>query len=284
MAGTVNRSVFTVDLEDWLYSDEFDDRVGSSIRESRRKRLYINVDYLMNLLGKTRVKATFFVLGKLAFEEPELVRLVYDHGHEIACHGFMHTSIGQLGKAGFRIDLEKSIDAIGKACGMRPRGFRAANFSINAKTNWAYEVLNDFGFAYDSSIQPIRIHPGYGVPDALLMPHYHDSGIIEIPLSCAVISGVRIPCSGGGYFRHYPYRIFSSLKEKVIRQGRPFIFYIHPWELGSVQNQGGESLAARYRKYHNINRVAARLERLLCECNFISMSDLLDSMELNNAG
>ena len=45
------------------------------------------------------------------------------------------------------------------------RGYRAATFSIGKANLWAFEVLAEEGYAYSSSIYPIR-HDYYGMPDA----------------------------------------------------------------------------------------------------------------------
>src|SRR5207248_7159648 len=85
-------------------------------------------------------------------------------------------------------------------------GFRAPSFTITRTTLWALDILVRNGIGYDSSVFPIGFHPDYGIPDAPLRIHKSAiAPLTEVPLSCAEILGRRIPCSGGAYFRIFPY-------------------------------------------------------------------------------
>src|SRR5438270_243570 len=81
-----------------------------------------------------------------------------------------------------------------------------------------------------SSICSVGFHPDYGIADASLSVH-KIGPMTEVPMSVADVFGRRIPCSGGGYFRLLPYRATRFLIRQCNRQGRPVIFYLHPWEV-----------------------------------------------------
>lgn len=263
-------SVFTVDLEDWYYSREHERSFVNGDYLPLRQFLNQNTQKILNLLDEHNITATFFVLGKLAENERELLEVVVNSGHEIACHGYDHFNVNTMTPNEFRRDLEKSIKAIESATGIAPRGYRAPNFSIGKNNEWAFGVLNEYGFVYDSSVLP----SGFGKMPS--RPFVHPSGIIELPISCTKILFSGIPCGGGGYFRHYPYPLFRSLFGKSNRQNGCAVFYIHPWEL----NDNAVSIEAKglkkYRKYHNSQKVFGRLENLMNDFRFSPISELIN--------
>lgn len=268
-------NVFTVDLEEWYYTEEHTRAYRDNTYKNYRKYLHASTKKILYLLSKHGITATFFVLGKLAENEKELITEILESGHEIACHGYAHKNIDSMKPDEFRRDIEKSSRAIESAAGITPRGFRAPNFSINSKNEWAFYILKEFGFIYDSSVQPFGLHPNYGEGSYCRKYFVHDSGIIELPLSCALISKLRIPCGGGGYFRHYPYPVFRYLFEKSNIQNGSSIFYIHPWELNSLTEAWEVAGAKRYRKYHNSGKVETRLDRFMSDFKFVPMDVLL---------
>jgi polysaccharide deacetylase family protein (PEP-CTERM system associated) len=179
-----------------------------------------------------------------------------------------------------RYDLEKSISILKGISGNEVKGYRAPNFSISKRTEWAFYVLKEFGFVYDSSVQPFGFHPQYGDNSMPLAPFRHQSGIIEVPLSCFKFLSLRIPCSGGAYFRHFPYTVFRSLFNKSGKQNSYSTFYIHPWEFGFNNNPTEVKGIAKYRKYHNSDKVQNRLNKLLGEFHFSEMNELINSVKL----
>jgi hypothetical protein len=133
------------------------------------------------------------------------------------------------------------------------------------------------------------LHPEYGIPDAPMEIHRRAGGLIEIPMSCAVIGGKRIPCGGGGYFRFLPYALSRRLMNRCNRQGRPVIFYIHPWEIDPDHPAIPLSRIQHFRHYHNLEKTLHKLEYLLLEYRFTSIRKLIGTDELikeqgSNAG
>ncbi|MGA2298978.1 MAG: DUF3473 domain-containing protein [FCB group bacterium] len=274
------KNVFSVDLESWYYANGYQKSISKELIEKYRTDLWNNTHCILDLLGKYNTKATFFVLGRLAEAEPDLIHEIAGRGHEIACHGFEHRSLREMNSGDFRKDLELSINAIYNACGVVPKGYRAPYFSIEKDTQWAFDVLKEFNFKYDSSIQPIRFHTPYGSNGAEMKAYKHETGIIEIPLSCAEILNMRIPCSGGAYFRFYPYPMFNYLLNKCNKQGRQGIFYLHPWELGNSNPKIEVKGINKFRKYYNSNKTKERIERLFQDYKFVSMKDFINNLNL----
>ena len=142
-------------------------------------------------------------------------------------------------------------------------GYRAASFSITRDSLWALDVLIDLGFHYDSSIFPIH-HDLYGLPGATPEPHRISapSGrtLAEFPMSTASFFGLRVPVSGGGYFRILPYWLTrAGLRQINEQRERPFAFYLHPWELDPGQPRFRVGAFSRFRHYTNLSRCEARL-------------------------
>ena len=163
-------------------------------------------------------------------------------------------------------------------------GYRAASYSITKKSLWALDVLCELGFKYDSSIFPIR-HDVYGIPDAPTAPAPmrtpSGASIVEFPMSTVDMLGVRVPVSGGGYFRLLPYSLTrAGLKQLNVRWKRPFVFYLHPWEIDTGQPRMVSGWLSRFRHYTNIGRCEARLDRLLAEFPFTTMNCVLTDLGL----
>ena len=230
---------------------------------------------LLDLLEKHGVKATFFVLGWLAERHPTLVRAVQAAGHEIASHGYAHLLTWQHTPGSFDVDLKKASTSIEDCTGIRPKLFRAPAFSITQQTLWALDVLQANGIEVDSSVFPLSWHPEYGMPNASLTPFQHANGLFECPMSVLELLGKRLPMSGGAYFRLTPYPVYSAMVRRLHQQGRPLIFYLHPWEMDTeMPSLSGLSASARFRHYTNVHTVERKLERLLREFEFAPLGQL----------
>ena len=194
---------------------------------------------MLSLLAERGIHGTFFVLGWVAERLPALVRRIAESGHEVACHGYSHQLIYTQSRAEFREETLRAKQCLEEITGQPVLGYRAASFSITARSLWALDVLLDAGFTYDSSIFPVR-HDLYGIPGARPEPHRilapSSRSLAEFPMSAASFMGVQVPVSGGGYFRILPYWLIRAGLTQINEQhGRPFTFYLHPgkWTRGS---------------------------------------------------
>lgn len=273
----------SVDLEDWYQGltstsqrvdrwPEFEDRVVDS------------TDRLLSLLAQARVHATFFVLGYVAGEFPDLVRRVAEAGHEIALHGYYHRQVYRLTPDAFREDVLRGREVVEAASGQRPIGYRAPMFSINRSALWALEVLRDLGFHYDSSVFPTR-NMLYGYPDAPRFAYQplpeNGTGrrFVEFPLSTVRLLGVNWPLAGGFYLRTLPYPLFAAGLRRLNRQGHPAIIYFHPWEMDPGHPRPNPTLRERFTHYHNLDRMETKLARLFEEFDFAPLSTLLQEQQ-----
>jgi hypothetical protein len=93
---------------------------------------------------------------------------------------------------------------------------------------------------------------------------------------------LRLPVSGSGYFRIFPYWLTrSSLKRINEREQRSFVFYLHPWEIDAGQPRIKAGWKSRLRHYTNLSRCEQRLLRLLSEFPFAPMRDVLAGMHID---
>jgi polysaccharide deacetylase family protein (PEP-CTERM system associated) len=261
-------NALSVDVEDYYQVGAFETRIARGDWDSYPSRVEANTERLLDLFDAAQVHATFFVLGWIAERHPRLVRALVARGHEVASHGYSHINVCEQSPAAFRADVRRTRGLLEDISGTPVRGYRAANFSIGRKTAWAFGVLEEEGYAYSSSVYPMR-NGNYGAPRLHRAPFTpgEANALLEIPLTTVSLLGLCLPCSGGGYFRLWPYPMSRWALRRVNRlERRPFVFYVHPWEIDPQQPRvAGATLKSRLRHYTNLTRVTDRLGRLLEE-------------------
>jgi polysaccharide deacetylase family protein (PEP-CTERM system associated) len=260
----------TIDVEDYFQVAAFEKNISPDEWPQYESRVNNNTRSILDILDKQQTKATFFVVGWIAEKHPELVKEINRRGHEIGCHSYKHQRITTLSREAFRDDTKRSKDILESIIGRKVLGYRAPSYTITKNTLWALDILAELGFEYDSSIFPIY-HDTYGIPDAPRFPYKHDGlDLIEYPISTALILGRKIPVSGGGYFRLFPYWFTkNALKSINNKEKQPFIFYLHPWEIDPDQPRiENISLKSRFRHYNNLSRTNDRFDKLLTDFQF----------------
>jgi hypothetical protein len=99
-------------------------------------------------------------------------------------------------------------------------------------------------------------------------------------MSCLTIGAHALPWAGGGYFRLMPYRVFKLGVERILSSGKPYIFYIHPWELDVAQPRlRGLKRSERMRHYLNLERTESRWISLMRDFRWMTIADLLSQVE-----
>ena len=260
---------FTIDMEDWYQG------IGKSLDDwpQFEKRIKVGHDKLLNLLSKHQVKATWFILGKVIEEFPELIDEVKKEGHELACHTYSHPFLYNISPAEFRSELKKCKELIAPFQ-EGYKGFRAPYFSIDTRNLWAFDVLKEEGFMYDSSVFPgssIRT----GIQGFRKDIHTLANGIKEFPISNFKVTKFDFG-AGGAYFRILPYSYFKR-KLKALLKERPAVFYIHPWELDKDQPYiRGLGKRIQYTHYYNLKNTEKKLDKLLSDFEFCSPEQILN--------
>jgi polysaccharide deacetylase family protein (PEP-CTERM system associated) len=268
-------NALTIDVEDYFQVSAFAPYIARDDWERRECRVERNVVRILDMLATRETKATFFVLGWIAERYPALVRSIAAAGHEIASHGYGHQRASDLSQAHFEADIRRAKAILEDIADVEVRGYRAPSFSIGAGNLWAFDCLARAGYRYSSSVYPIR-HDHYGMPDSPRFAHPVSDGLIEIPVTTLRMFSRNFPSSGGGYFRLLPYALSRWMLRRVNSgEGQPAIFYFHPWEIDSEQPRiAGIDARTRFRHYVNIDRMAARLEQLLCDFRWGRMDEI----------
>ena len=268
-------NILTIDLEEYFHANNVAVTLPLAGSVPAPSRIVESTEALLAFLAEYRIEATFFVLGKVAESHPELVGEIERRGHEIATHGYSHALLTSMTPQTFEQDLRTAL-SVTQPCVKQPIiGYRAPSFTIVPSTRWALEVIEKVGLRYDSSIFPIGFHPDYGMPGAPACIHAITPRLMEVPISCLDIAGIRIPCTGGGYFRLFPYFISRALYRMYNRKQRPIVFYLQPWEIDPTQPRFSLSLTRRFRQYVNISRMMDRMRMLVRDFHFTSIRKVL---------
>jgi polysaccharide deacetylase family protein (PEP-CTERM system associated) len=306
-------NALTVDVEDYFQVSAFERVVARDRWGEYESRVAANTDRLLGIFAEAKVRATFFVLGWVAERDPSIVRRIAAAGHEIASHGYGHRLIYDQTPEEFRDDVRRGKALLEAASGRSVLGYRAPSFSITEPSLWALDILIEEGFTYDASIFPIR-HDRYGIPTAPRHPFWigvgqgfsladvgrgfspaeraglpafasgfggatnpgDERGLVEIPASTIRLAGMNLPVGGGGYFRLLPYWWTRfGIRRLNGTEGRPAIFYMHPWEVDPEQPRLGGSRLSRFRHYRNLAKTEGRLRRLLSDFRFGTIADTI---------
>jgi len=268
----------TVDVEEYFHPTEVQKAVDQSQWATLPSRIEHQLDQTLQLLSKRNTKATFFVLGWVAERHPRAIQQIVAAGHEIGCHSYAHQLVYSLTQREFRQDTRRAVAAIEDACGVTPRVYRAPSYSIVQKSMWALETLVEEGFVSDSSIYPIS-HDRYGIPGSPRHPHVIQTPagpIHEFPIATVKLSNDQVaPIGGGGYLRLLPYRYTSAGIRRLNRdENQPACIYFHPWEIDPDQPRLAVGLIARLRTYTGVKGMAGKLENLLREFEFSTLSQV----------
>lgn len=278
-------NTLSFDIEEHFQVAAFDGAIDRGTWRSQPSRVVNNTQQILYLLDEAGIKATFFILSWVAEREPALIRDIAAAGHEVASHGYSHRLIYTQSISEFRQETIRSKKLLEDIVQAPVTCYRAASYSITRDSLWALDVLFETGFRTDSSIFPIR-HDLYGLTGGPVDPYHLDlpggGRLLEFPITTTKVAGLTLPVSGGGYFRLYPYSLSRWLARKVNAAGRPFMFYLHPWEVDPGQPRIDASAFSRFRHYNNLDKTAIRLKQLLKDFRFSTMSDCLAEYSVVN--
>lgn len=273
---------FSFDIEDWHHSEI--NKVGSERPSESIVRQ--GTTAILELLSKHGWRSTFFVLGDIVREHPDLIRRMVSEGHELACHGMSHRPVWQATPETFTQELREFRKLVRDVLGHDPVvGFRAPTFSIDRSNPWALDVLRAEGFLYDSSIFPMKVKM-YGTPGAPvgiykpsrenLAEHDPSGDLIEFPVAIAEIHrlGIKIPVGGGFYLRALPLAFFRAGLDHILKR-RPFALYLHPREVTPEASRTPLDPVDGFITYVNLHTVVAKMEHLFERYRWTTMHDIL---------
>lgn len=265
-------NALTIDVEDYYHVSAFESIIKYEDWGRFESRVEKNTLKILELLNTFKIKATFFILGWIAERSPQMVKEIQKEGHEIACHGYRHQLVYEIGPERFREDITRSKRILEDIIGKEVIGYRAPSYSITKKSLWGLNILAEEGFKYDSSIFPIR-HDRYGIPGFSRFSkkiNLNGKGeILEIPLSTIQLFGKNIPIAGGGYLRLLPVRFIEwGIRSLNKKEAQPAIIYFHPWEIDPEQPKLNGSRVSVFRHHVNIGKTFSKIKRLLSSFKF----------------
>ena len=270
-------NILTFDVEDWYHILESEGCPDRDRWASLENRVASNTDRILEVLDEEGVKATFFIVGWVAKENPDMVRRIAEQGHEIASHSFWHEVMKGHTKESLRADLTTSRKVLQDLSGQSVDGFRAPGASITPETAWSLDIIQEVGFSYDASLCPgVSSHGGF--PSPFLGPHLIQcsGGLIsEIPSATVGLGSLRTPYAGGGYLRLFPLALISGAITLDNALGRPTNIYIHPREIDPDQPRMDLPLKRRFKYYVGLNTTLGKLRRLIRKHSFTTASQWL---------
>ncbi len=256
-------NAISVDVEDYFQTEAMSLVAPRDRWETFPSHVESNTWALFELFARYEVKATFFFLGWTAERFPQLARRARELGHEVGCHSYWHQPVFRMTPKEFWEDTFRARNVIEDAIGAAVIGYRAPNFSINQSVPWAYPILEELGFEYDSSVNPVR-HALYGNHAAPRHPFRVGEHLLEIPIASWRVCGQNLPVGGGAYLRVLPYALVENGVRAINKnEHAPAVLYLHPWEIDDSQPHLKASWKSRLRQYTGLATMKSRLERLL---------------------
>jgi polysaccharide deacetylase family protein (PEP-CTERM system associated) len=274
--------ILTFDVEEWFHLLDLKSDNTSKQWKEYEVRIHQNVERILDILDSTQTKATFFIVGWIAQEYPEIVRLIASK-YEVGTHSMNHQLVHHQTRDEFKSDLMNSIDVLQDITGKKVRSFRAPGFSIRESEPWAFEVLAECGIEIDCSVFPAHhAHGGmpsfkYAVPSII---EYNGVSLKEFPITPVNIAGRNFIYSGGGYFRLLPYQLIKYFSSKQSYT----MSYIHPRDLDPGQPViKGLSIARRFKSYYGLRNAENKLKKWLEECEFTDIATFDKSINWDEA-
>jgi polysaccharide deacetylase family protein (PEP-CTERM system associated) len=273
---TKKQHLLTVLVEDYFHVGAFENLIQQRNWSNFEPRYEQNTLKTLDLLDDFKVKATFFVLGWIAEQNPKLIREIVSRGHEVASRGFYHRSLRHLTPDEFREDLRRTNQVLEDAGGQKIIGYRSAEKLSYEKDDWIFDILAEEGLVYDASFLPVT-------KDEKQKRFAHqvqtsEKIIWEFPYSTRNVGFGLLPISGGNYFRQIPFTMMRhAVQDWHRRYDAPFILYFHVWELDPEQPRiSAASHYNRVRHYRKLDKMEWVLKEYFRRYDFTNAATLLN--------
>ena len=268
--------ILTVDVEDWFHVCGHASYADPATWAARTKRVHVGTGRILELLAGTPSKATFFVLGWVARQNPALVKRIVEAGQEIGCHGDTHRRVFEVSPAEFREEVRRSRGTLQEIAGRPVTAFRAPEWSMLKSDNPALAILVEEGFTIDSSLTtapPVGDPANPGRPAILATA---SGPILEVPPLMGTFFGRRALWGGGVCARLTRASRIEAAIERSLGAGVPPVLYAHPWEF-DPEHPAMPGLTPLQRLVHFAGRTRTeeRWQRWLARWTFAPISSAM---------
>lgn len=182
----------------------------------------IAVPAILELLERHGVQATFFVPGRVAERYPSRVEAIVAGGHELAHHGYTHTSPSSLSLDEEEKEIGKGLDAL-RSFGVDVVGYRSPSWDFSPHT---LSLLESRGFTYSSNLMDD------------IRPYRHASGaLVEVPIHWSLDDAAHFWFDGASWTKSIaPTQTVRAIWEEeflAMRElGGACVFTMHPQIIG----------------------------------------------------
>lgn len=275
-------NILTFDVEDWFHLLDHPKTEHVSSWGKFESRICGNLDRILDHLDSREQKATFFCLGWIAEQYPELIRKIDAHGHEIGSHSYGHQLAYKQTAVEFRDDLRRSMCLIADITGKTLNKYRAPGFSLTQQSVWLLRVLVEEGIETDCSVFPTsRGHGGLrGFSSAPAVIRTSSGPLKELPINLFSIPALGgLVFSGGGYFRLLPWWLVRRLVSSS-----PYVMtYFHPRDFDPGQPVlNGLSPYRKFKSYYGLGGAFKKLEMLIDEFDFVDVDTAVSAIDWSN--
>lgn len=205
-------------------------------------------DRLLDALDRGGKRATFFVPNTFAEGKAALTRRLAERGHEVACLTSAEPAKSKPYCSGFSRELDTTRDAIETATGTRVRGHRNYSFAVDYESEWAYDVLVDRGFEYDSSrLPPKYVEFGYQpVPRTAHAVRRWGGTLMEVPVTTTDMLAMRVRLGASGTIRGWPMPLWSAIVNDRRSRGEPVVLHLRASELNATAIERVGRIVSRF--------------------------------------
>lgn len=275
------KPVLSFDIEEWFHLMDLPCQKPIERWDEYELRAELILPKILNLLKENNSKATFFILGWLAERKPKMIENIIEDGHEIASHGYAHEMIHRLSPKEFEEDIQKSKRILENITGKTTKGYRAPAFTITEKTPWAFDILLDNGFEYDSSIFPGPRLYGHmnGAPKNPYSIKCNNGSIFEFPQSVMNFGLFKFSFFGGGYFRLAPNFLIQLFSKYLLSKNGYVTYYLHPKDFDVNQPKFDFGRLRHLQTYINISKSEKKLSSILNNFESRTYEEILFEMQ-----
>jgi polysaccharide deacetylase family protein (PEP-CTERM system associated) len=265
--------VLTVDVEEWFHVCGHPVYDVPERWESFASRVVPATERVLDLLGKTSSRATFFVLGWVARRHPDLVRRIAGRGHEVGCHGDLHRRANTMTVNEFRSDLRAARASLEDATGAPVTVYRAPEWSLRSATSPHLATLVEEGFRVDSSLLAVPPIGDPGNPTRPTILKTAAGDLLEAPPLVGTFFGRPAMLGGGWTSRLSREARVTAAVEAALARGESPVLYLHPWEVDEEHPPMDLSPVEKLVHFGGRSRVVPRLSRLLSRHRSVSLAE-----------